>query len=103
MWLRWPRTGRRLVGSTTTIPFGRTARTSCDCSAITFAPCLVLSSSVVIRKVTGTRSGKPRAAMIAAATGPFMSVLPRPCSTPSASVCADHGFSCQPVSGTVSM
>ena len=103
MWLRCPRTGASAVGSATMMPCGFTRRTSSDVCAISRAPCLVVSSSVVISSVIGTRSGSARAATMAAATGPFMSVLPRPCRMPSVPRRADHGSSCQPVSGTVSM
>ena len=53
--------------------------------------------------VIGTLAGSAITATTAAATGPFMSVVPSPCITPSLSTRADHGSSCQPVSGTVSM
>src|SRR6185437_16391789 len=58
-----------------------------------------LPDGVPITRVIGTLSGNARAATMAAATGPFMSVLPRPCSTP-LSMRPDHGSVCQPVSGT---
>ena len=58
MWLRCPRTGAMPVGSTTMMPCGFTRRTSSDVCAISRAPCLVVSSSVVISSVIGTRLGQ---------------------------------------------
>ena len=66
------------------------------------APCLLVSSSVVSSSVTGTSAGIPRAATMQAATGPFMSTDPNPCSTPS-TIRGVQGGLVQPVSGTVSM
>ena len=70
--------------------------------AIARAPCFDVSSSVVMSSVTGTCAGMPRAATMQAATGPFMSTEPSPCSTPSATR-GVQGESVHPVSGTVSM
>ena len=84
------------------MPRGAAALASFERCAISRAPALVVSSSVVIRSVIGTSSGSAFAATIAAASGPFMSALPSPCSTPSA-IRASQGSLRQPVSGTVSM
>ena len=67
------------------------------------APSFVVSSSVVISSVAGVPAGAALAARMQAASWPFMSTLPRPCSQPSVSRRGDQGSLSHPVAGTVSM
>jgi hypothetical protein len=72
-------------------------------SATARAPSFVVSSSVVISSVAATSAGTDLAARMQAATAPFMSTLPSPCSRPAESIRGAQGSSCHPVSGTVSI
>ena len=78
MWLRWPRTGTRPVGSATMMPAGfdppHQLRFFRDQAGALLGGLLVRGDQQGDRHA----AGRARAATIAAATGPFMSVLPSP-------------------------